>query len=544
MSNARAAAAWRRLGNASGPAPDSHSGGEGAGDDDAQDAPGHGLHFGWHEHEHEHEDGTVHNHGHTHGHNADGGSVWDDEHDDNDGHEHDATDGDGPAPPTINPWERAAERKNAAKGGTMARQYVRNPGRQAPQVRESALDRLVGERFSLPPGAVTDRDRRAYEPMMAATAMRGMPRPAGRPWSATAALFDRQAPGAAGAKDHRHLGQLVQALHRQATGTGPQVVNSAMSERVPAEGGFLIGEALRTDLMLLALEQAIIRPRAMVVPMTEYREHIPVAEEGAHSATVGALGGFAMTWVEEGAAPSASTPGLGNITLTAHKLEGWTTAPNELFTDSRKLDSFLRTAIPAAISWYEDAAFIGGETSGYGSGTGAGQPQGILNAPCAITVTRGTGGTVALADVYSMITRMLPKSMNNYIWLGSPDVVNKLLSIFFNFGSATSGIVPPSGWLTWSPDGQLQLLGRPFFATEHVNALGTQGDLVAVDPSFYCIGDRLELTIDVALEGGTGFIRDEAEIRVKERIDGRIYLASAVTPTNASATCSPVVILK
>lgn len=408
---------------------------------------------------------------------------------------------------------------------------------------ETPFDRAVGERFSIAPGQVTARDRQEYARIEASAAMRGFPKPQGRPWSAQNALYSRKAPGAALSKQQSTLGELAVSLHRAATGTGPQVVNSAMSERVPTEGGYLVSEALRSDLMLLALEKAIIRPRAQVVPMTEYRERIPIVEEGAHSATTGALGGFTMAWTQEGTAPANSTPALGNVTLTAKKLEGYATADNALFADANKLDSFLRGAIPAAIAWYEDAAFIGGATSGYGSGTGVGSPQGLLNAPCAITVNRQTGSTVTLQDVYSMITRILPRSLNNYIWLGSPDVVTKLLSMFFNFGAATTGIVPPSGWLTWSPSGQMQLLGRPFYATEHANALGTQGDLCAVDPSFYVVGDLLELTIDVAVEGAQ-FIHDEAEIRIKERVDGRVWLANAVTPANGSQTTSPVVILK
>ena len=90
--------------------------------------------------------------------------------------------------------------------------------------------------------------------------------------------------------------------------------------------------------------------------------------------------------------------GLDSLRATKLSLDG---GANELFADAKKLDSFLKDAIPAAVAWYEDAAFIaGGGTSGYGYGAGAAQPQGILNAPCAITVTRGLAGPVALADVY------------------------------------------------------------------------------------------------------------------------------------------------
>jgi HK97 family phage major capsid protein len=367
-----------------------------------------------------------------------------------------------------------------------------------------------------------------------------------RPWSAKAALNVPWAPGTAGSGT-TSLGELVGSLFpgNGRRGRVETLMNAGgLTERIPSEGGFVIGEDLRTDLMLLALERAIIRPRALVVPMKEQRERIPVAEEGAHSTTSGALGGFAMAWVEEGSAPSTATPSLGNITLTASKLEGYTVCDNALFADSDKLDSFLRIGIPAAIAWYEDAAFIGGATTGYGSGTGARTPQGILNAPCAITVTRQTSSSVTMQDVFKMTTRLTPRSMGTYIWLASPDVLAQLLELYLNFGSATSGIVPPPDWLKYSEQQNCwTLLGRPFYATEHVNALGTQGDLVAVDPQFYVIGDRLELQVDVAAEGAQ-FIQDRSEIRIKERLDGRIWLASALTPANGSETVSPVVILK
>ena len=211
--------------------------------------------------------------------------------------------------------------------------------------------------------------------------------------------------------------------------------------------------------------------------------------------------------------------------------------------DADELGTFLRETIPAGLAFAEDAAFIAGSGTLGGTTLGASQPLGILIAGSAITVTRQTGGTVTLQDIYSMITRILPKSMNSYIWLGSPDVVTKILAMFFNFGSATTGIVPPSGWLTWSPEGQLQLLGRPFYTTEHVSALGTQGDLVAVDPSLYLIGDYQTLEIEVATEGAD-FINDQALIRIKARLDGRPALAQAVTPANSSATVSPIIVLK
>ncbi len=421
----------------------------------------------------------------------------------------------------------------------IARKYV-NPNHRAPQ--ESLLDRQVGTQFSIAPGNVTDRDRKLYKAMMAESAMHRQPKAQGRPFSATASLYDRRAPGAALAGQHRNLGELVQALYREANGTGPKVRNAAMSERVGSEGGFLVAEELRSEIMINVLESSLIRPRATVIPMRQPSSRVPILEEGSN-ASGSVFGGLNFTWEEEQAALSASTASYALDTLRAKKVIAYLVAPNELMADTDELNTFLTKTIPDGLSFSEDAAFIAGSGSLGGTTLGASQPLGIINAGSAITVTRQTSSTVTLQDIYSMITRILPRSMNNVIWLGSPDVVTKILSMFLNFGSATSGIVPPSGWLTWSPDGQLQLLGRPFYSTEHASAMGTQGDLICCDPSLYLIGDYQELTIEVANEG-VDFINDESQIRIKARLDGRPALASAVTPANSSATVSPIVVLK
>ena len=480
----------------------------------------------------------THSHGHAHGHAADDGQVWDDEHDGNDGHEHDATDADGPAPPSSNPWQAAPE-KNAAKGGPMARRYVKNP---APQVRESLFDREVGAAMSIAPGRVSEKDRRAYAAVRADEALRGKPA-AARPYSAASSLYDKKAPGAQAAGMFKSLGHQVQAMWQASNGIGPQISNNTiMSERVGAEGGFLVGEELRSEIMINVLEQSLIRPRATVIKMREPSSRVPVIEEGSN-ASGSVFGGLNFTWEEEQAALSASVASYGLDVLRARKVIAYMVAPNELMADADELNTFLSETIPAGLAFAEDAAFIAGSGSLGGTTLGASQPLGIINAGSAINITRQTSSTVTLQDVYSMITRMLPKSINNFIWIGSPDVLTKLLSMFLNFGSATSGIVPPSGWLSWSPTGQLQLLGRPFYSSEHASAMGTQGDLVACDPSLYLIGDYQELTIEVATEG-VDFLYDQSQIRVKARLDGRPALATTVTPANSSQSVSPIVVLK
>lgn len=380
-----------------------------------------------------------------------------------------------------------------------------------------------------------DRDQRARGAAVAG------PRGQMRPWSPYAALYRRDAPGARLVGKVGSVGEMVAALRNPATRADmARLLNSGLTTRIPAEGGFTVAEELRSELMLTAVELGIIRKRALVIPDAgEFRVNIPVLEEQTEASTI--MGGLELYWTAEGAALTSTVPSFGRVTLQAKKLAGELLTPNELFRDADQLDTFLHQSIPAAVAFYEDQAFIAGDSTTSAAGS---QPQGLLNAPCAVTVTRQTSDSVTVQDVYSMTKRMLARSMNNFIWLGSPDVTSQLLDLYVNFGSATSGISPPPDWLRFdAAQGCWTLLGRPYYSTGHVSALGTEGDLVAVDPAFYVIADRMELTIDVAAESNAGFLEDETVVRVRERLDGRIWLQQAVVPANSSETTSPVVIL-
>jgi HK97 family phage major capsid protein len=327
-----------------------------------------------------------------------------------------------------------------------------------------------------------------------------------------------------------------------AVATDPQRVariqaaaRGGLSERIPSEGGFAVPEELRSDLVLASLESAIIRPRATVVPGSTLRTGLPVVDDTTHSGAA-VFGGLVWEWTEEGAPLGQTDPAFSRLTMTARKLAAYLGAvPNELLADAPAFGAWVKRWVPAGLAWSEDQAFI--------NGTGVGQPQGILNAPAAIAVTRQTSSEVTFTDVIKMQERMLPSSLRAFIWLCSPDVLIWLLQIYLNFGSALSGIAPPPDWLKYSETANCwTLLGRPLFPTEHVSALGAAGDLVAVDPSFYTIVDRQLLQMTVG-PSGKGFVTDESEIKFTSRLDGRIWMQSPLTPANGSETVSCVAVL-
>lgn len=310
-------------------------------------------------------------------------------------------------------------------------------------------------------------------------------------------------------------------------------LQNAFSSDVPSEGGFLVPEILRADLLRVALETAIVRSRARVVPMASLRLPYPAIDDTSHVSSV--YGGIVAYWTEEGAPLTDSSPAFGRILLDAKKLTAYTSVPNELIQDSIiSLNQFMSEIFPEALAWYEDDAFL--------NGTGAGSPVGALNATAQITVTRNTGGSVLFQDIVNMYPRMLPASLNRAVWIISPQVIAQLLQLVLT--SAGTPVAPPL-WLTgMSAQGgpQFQLLGRPVIVSEKVPNLGTTGDVNFIDFGYYLIGDRQQMT--AASSPHIKFNQDMTAFRFVERLDGRPWLRSAITPRNGGNTLSPFVTLK
>jgi HK97 family phage major capsid protein len=270
---------------------------------------------------------------------------------------------------------------------------------------------------------------------------------------------------------------------------------------------------------------------------------MPVIDDTSHVSNV--YGGVAAYWTAEGATLAASAPTFGRFELEARKLTAYTTIPNELLQDSiTPLDRWFDIFFPKAMAYFEDVAFI--------SGTGVGEPQGFLNAPAAISLTPAAANAVAFSDVAKMFTRMWPPSLRNAVWLCSPDTFALLLEL-----SLTSSVAPPLMLQSFSAIGapaggngdgvNYTLMGRPLIVSEKMPSsttgnTTTAGALSFVDLSQYLLGDRQSMQIATSEE--YLFASDLVAYRVIERLDGRVWQQSAVTPQNGSAqTLSPVVLL-
>lgn len=499
-SNARAANAWRQLANAD--APPSHVGGEGAGDGDG-DGPNHLPHFGNHTHSHKAygfhgDEHDRHSHSHSHGISDDDGVRWDNNHD----HDHDESDF-APSPPSSNPWQKATE--NA--------QYVKHIRFQGGRV--SVVNRLASDRRPVTTTAL------------------GIPDPLGarldhHPWAMTWGAYLN----AIRDKNDR-LG--AQQVIRKVMTSRPQPQN-AMSERVPSEGGFLLPERLRQQV-LSYMTSSIVRNSGTIVPMDSERVPIPVLDNPNQSGSTQALAGLTFSLVQEGQAIPATTPNFGRLALEAWKIAAYMTGvPNELLSDSPAFGDFLARIIAQGYEWFLDDLFLN-------TGTGVGQPQALVNAPGALAVTRNTSSKVLHADIIAMLKGLHPASKATATWLLSESAFDYLLELYEIVGSAPSGqdVAAPQT-LIFDPIGKCwRLLGLPVEVNDHQVAIGSVGDVMLCDLGLYLVGERQEMIVEVA-PLGAGFINDTSGIRIKARVDGRYWTQSTFT-TVTGQSVAPLVIL-
>ena len=306
-------------------------------------------------------------------------------------------------------------------------------------------------------------------------------------------------------------------------------IRNTFGSSVPSDGGFLIPESLRSELLRVSLETAIVRPRARVIPMETLTVPFPTIDSTSNASNI--YGGVSAAWTEEGGQLSNTSPKFGRVKLEAKKLTAYSEVPNELFTDSIiSLEVFVNEIFPEAIAWFEDIGFM--------RGSGVGEPKGFLGADAAVSVAKETGqaaATIVWENIVKAYSRMLPTSLGRAVWIAHIDTFPELATMALSVGTGGSAI-----WLNNGTEGPpMTILGRPVLFTEKAETVGTAGDINFVDLGYYLIGDRQ--AIQASTSPHFKFQNDQTAIRFIERVDGRPWITSAITPNKGANTLSPFV---
>lgn len=252
-------------------------------------------------------------------------------------------------------------------------------------------------------------------------------------------------------------------------------------------------------------------------------------------------GGIQAYWRAEAAQITSSKPTFRDFTLKPHELSILAYVTNNMLRQAGSLQAYLMKAAGQELDFKIGDGII--------NGTGAGQPLGVLNANCLVTVNKEPSQdstTIKGTNILKMWARLHSRSRANSAWFINQDIEPQLYGMSWvavgNTGTALNSYLPfvPAG----GPTGNVYplLMGRPVIPQEYCATLGTVGDIILADMSAYATGQRGETLTDTSIH--LRFDYSETAFRFTFEADGRPLLASAITPFKGTNTLSPFVVLQ
>ncbi|MBO8169969.1 MAG: phage major capsid protein [Thermoanaerobacteraceae bacterium] len=293
------------------------------------------------------------------------------------------------------------------------------------------------------------------------------------------------------------------------------------------EGGFAVPEKFREEILSISPENAIVRPRAQVIPAgdpPDAKITMPAFSQGAK----GVYGGVEVYWIAEGGEKPETDGNLEVISLEPQEVAAHTTVTDKLLRNWQAASSFISGLLRQAIIAAEDMAFLRGD--------GVGKPLGVLNLPGKISVKRDTSAKVKYIDIVNMMAKMLPESLDNAVWVANQSVLPEIMTMtdengnyIFIRGDATRGVSDT-------------LAGIPIRWTGKTPTLGNEGDLQLVDFSYYLIKDGSGPFI--AASEHVYFKNNKTVIKAFWNVDGQGWVKEPLILEDGSTKVSPYVVLK
>jgi HK97 family phage major capsid protein len=336
------------------------------------------------------------------------------------------------------------------------------------------------------------------------------------------------------------FGEQLSAIMRAGLPGGtvdPRLFNATgLNETIPSEGGFLVQQDFIAELLKDVWQTGRLAQLCRRITISGNANSIKINGVDETSRVAGSRsGGIRGYWVDEASEKTASKPKFRKIELSLKKLIGLCYATDELLDDSAALEGYIRDGFTSEFGFLIDDAIV--------NGTGAGQPLGIMNAGCLVSVAKETGqaaATIVAENVIKMHSRLFASSLTDAVWLVNQNVLPQLYTMSVAVGTGGQLIYMPPGGLSQSPYGTL--LGRPVMPIEQCQTLGTTGDIILADfRNGYILAEKGGIRTDVSIH--VKFIYDESVFRFVMRIDGQPVRASALTPYKGSDTLSHFVAL-
>jgi HK97 family phage major capsid protein len=238
-----------------------------------------------------------------------------------------------------------------------------------------------------------------------------------------------------------------------------------------ANGGYLIPFTLDPTIILTNTGSA-----------NPYRQISNVKRTATNTWNGVASTGMNAAWLAEAGVVADASPTFSNIVITPQKASAWVFGSYEILEDSD-----FETELPGLLADAKDRL----EEAAFATGTGSGQPKGIVTAATTVYTTADTTGhTVAIADVYGIQAALPARFRRNASWVSSISAINRFRQLDTAGGS--------SYWTNLGQGQPERLLGGGIFESTTVSAYTPSiGQLVAVYGDFqqYAIVDRIGMSV-------------------------------------------------
>ena len=303
-----------------------------------------------------------------------------------------------------------------------------------------------------------------------------------------------------------------------------------LSSLVGADGGYLLGSDMVSGIQQEIIHQSVVMPRANVIPMSGRTLEITrLDQEGTASDGSNQFGGMISYWEGEAQKIRRSQPRFLKDTLTAHKIAVITGVPNETLADSMagmSIETQLNgpNGFSGVLAYQMDRAFL--------RGSGNQQPDGVIDSPMALTVSRASGSDINYEDIGKFLSATLPGK--NYVWVIHVNARGNLLQL--QTASQTDILL----WGDPVNNIPSRLLGYPIEWTGIVPGLGNRGSMGIYDFGYYNIGQRQMITVDANMS--IQWEEDMTLFRAMARVDGQTQMKAPFTLDDGTAQVSPFVV--
>lgn len=292
-------------------------------------------------------------------------------------------------------------------------------------------------------------------------------------------------------------------------------------------GGFMVPTQFRPDLMQVTPQEAIVRPRATVIPAgtpPDAEVTVPVLNQ---TAAENVYGGVEVQWLGEGDTKNQTDFELKQKDLVPHEVAGYITATDKLLRNWPAAEATIGKLLRQAVIGAEDQAFL--------TGNGVAKPKGVIHSNAVVSVARAVASQIEYSDIRDMLARF--KFGGSPVWVASQTIIPQLMNIV-DPGAA--------GTLIWNMDAKNPMpgtiMGIPLIFNDRSPALGTLGDFCLLDLQYYLIKDGSGPF--VAASPHVHFTSNKTVIKVFWNVDGDSWLDEALPLEGSTAdTVSPFIVL-